>query len=320
MVNKKPTPSFSSQISGSQVRPKLLELIGLDYASKDVNFKLKSSEISGGLRIQHLEFANSIAETVQGIVCSPVSSDRELPGVVCIPGTGSNAEILANSKFYEPVQTPGRLVGWSRELAKRGFTTLAITVKGTESRRTTLKSWNTEAKLLAPYGRTQMGLIVEETLSAAKILSSLRGVDASLIGLTGMSLGGVASWYSMACAPWIATAVSICGSPSSLDTVIKIGNPDRHSSYFYIPHMLKYFDHAEIVSSCIAPRPFMMVAPTEDEDTPREGVDRLIEAVSPVYSRANYRDRFKVYQPPGRHTYTTKYFELMAEWLKKYLN
>ena len=40
-----------------------------------------------------------------------------------------------------------------------------------------------------------------------------------------------------------------------------------------------HFDHAAIVAACMPPRPFMMIAPTEDEDMPREGVDELIPVV-----------------------------------------
>ena len=43
--------------------------------------------------------------------------------------------------------------------------------------------------------------------------------------------------------------------------------------------MLRYFDHPEVVAACMPPRPFMMVAPTQDEDMPREGVDDLIQVV-----------------------------------------
>ena len=49
----------------------------------------------------------------------------------------------------------------------------------------------------------------------------------------------------------------------------------------FIPHMLRYFDHPEVVAACIPPRPFMMVAPTQDEDMPREGVDELNSGCGP---------------------------------------
>jgi dienelactone hydrolase len=262
-----------------------------------------------------------LGETVPGVLCAPTDVDNMLPGIVCVPGTSSTADDLTRPRFHVAQDSLGRLRGWSRELARRGFVTLAITVKGTEARRAggTLDGWNAEGKLLAPYGRSPMGVVVEEVLSAARILGSLDGVDEDRIGITGMSLGGNATWFSMACDPRTAAGVPICGSPSSLDVVSKRGDPERHSAYFYIPHMLRYFDHADVVASCIAPRPFMMVAPTEDDDTPKEGVDIMKAAVAPAYEAAGRPELFEVHQPPGRHQFRPEYFELMADWFKRHL-
>ena len=315
------TPSFASPVAGAEVRPKLMELLGLESVPTDTDFTAEPSEIEDGVRLQRLRFANSMGETVPAVLCAPVEADGPLPGVVCVPGTGGSAESITRALFNRPDEPNEPVLGWSRELARRGFVTLAVTVKGTEARwpSGTADGWNIEGKLLAPYGRAQMGIVVEEVLSAARILASCDGVDADRTGLTGMSLGGNATWYSMACDPSIAAGVPICGSPSSLDVVSKLGDPLRHSAYFYIPHMLRYFDHPEIVAACIAPRPFMMVAPTEDEDTPWEGVDLLKEAVAPVYEAAGHPEGFRVHQPAGRHMYRAEYFDLMVDWFERHL-
>ena len=312
------TPAYPSPVPLDEVRPKLMELLGLESAPTETDFSAEPPEVDDGVRLQSLRFANSLGETVPAVLCAPAEADGPLPGVVCVPGTGGSAESITRAPFNradEPV------LGWGRELARRGFVTLAVTVKGTEARwpSGTAEGWAIEGKLLAPYGRTQMGIVVEEVLSAARVLAAIDGVDGDRIGLTGMSLGGNATWFSMACDPSIAAGAPICGSPSSLDVVSKLGDPLRHSAYFYIPHMLRYFDHAEIVASCIAPRPFMMVAPTEDEDTPREGVDLLREAVAPVYEAAGRRELFRAHQPSGRHMYRAEYFELMVDWFERHL-
>ena len=83
----------------------------------------------------------------------------------------------------------------------------------------------------------QMGILVEETLLAARILSTTDGVDPARIGVTGMSLGGNATWYSMACAPWIAAGVPVCGGVGSLPA-----NQFRlflHSAAYALLHALR---------------------------------------------------------------------------------
>ena len=41
--------------------------------------------------------------------------------------------------------------------------------------------------------------------------------------------------------------------------------------------------NGEIVANCIAPRPFMMIAPLEDEDMPKEGVNDLLKIHGHAY-------------------------------------
>ena len=48
--------------------------------------------------------------------------------------------------------------------------------------------------LLAPYGRSQMGVLVDETLRAGRILAASQPIDPERIAITGMSLGGQAAW------------------------------------------------------------------------------------------------------------------------------
>ena len=214
---------------------------------------------------------------------------------------------------------PGPLIGWGRELARRGFVTLAISAKGTEGRRKSPETWSLEQKNLSPYGRTQMGVLVEETLLAARILASREAVAEERIGLTGMSLGGNATWYAMACAPWIAAGVAVCGGVGSLASLIHEGDPERHSAYYYIPGMLRYFDHARVVGTCMPPRPFLMVLPTKDEDMPKKGVDSLIPVVNEAYARSGHPECFEVYQPGGNHRFLPKYFERMVDWFDRHL-
>jgi len=113
--------------------------------------------------------------------------------------------------------------------------------------------------------------------------------------------------------------VPICGGVGQMESVIRGGDLYRHSAYFYVPHMLRYFDHPEIVANCIAPRPFMMVAPASDEDMPKCGVDELIRVVAPAYREAGAGDHFRVYQPDGNHVFRFEYFEWMVDWFDRFL-
>ena len=310
-------PAFAQEVADGQVRAKLRELLGLDELPGVVEATVENKTEEDGLVSLQLGYRNSLGEKLAAEVLAPAHAGV-LPGVVCMHGTsGSIARVTGGQLGLE---APGvQLLGWSRALAQRGFATISISLKGSVVRRGTAAAWEGEAKLLEAYGRPHMGIVAEEALLAARALAALDFVDGERIGLTGMSLGGLASWYAMACEPQIAAAASICGGLGSLARVIHEGNVDRHSSLIFVPHLLRYFDHPRIVAECIAPRPFMHVGPTEDEDMPRSGVEAMVPVVEQAYADAGCPDRFKVYQPPGNHVFEVEYFEWMVSWFERFL-
>jgi dienelactone hydrolase len=307
-------------LSKEQIRPKLRELLGLDPVPNQVPLETSEPETSrDGLELTVLGYRNSLGDTVPGVLAVPAGADTgTLAGVVCMSGTGGGVEMLTDPQFGNRQPGTGRLMGWGRELARRGFATLSITLRGTTSRHISSVHWEKHIRFLAPYGRTMMGVMVDEALRAARILAAHEAVNPSRIGMTGMSLGGNVTWYGMASDPTIRVGVPVAGSVGSLATAIHEGDVNRHSSYFYIPHMLRYFDHPQVVGACICPRPFMVIAPTRDEDMPTSGVEKMMSIVKPVYDAAGHPERFKVYQPESNHVYTEEYFERVVEWLKKF--
>ncbi len=315
-------PAFPQPIRGVAVRSKVIELMGMDaIPPKEIPFSMgETTQTEDGLLRTPVTFLNSLGETVPGVLLIPAgASAGSLAGVVCMPGTSGDAGRLTEGRFHREHPDKGPLRGWARELSRRGFATLSITLKGTLARRSTLEEWETEAKLLAPYGRPQMGILAEEALRAARVLGTQEQVDASRIGLTGFSLGSYASWWAMACDPSIRTAAILCGGLGSLERDIHEGQPDRHSSCHYIPGLLRHFDHPEIVADCIAPRPLMMLAPLQDPDMAASGVDRLLEVASPVYRKAGRSHLFQVHRPDDGHVFRLKYFNWMAKWFEEQL-
>lgn len=235
-----------------------------------------------------------VEEADDGISARPVAFlndlGEEVPGILCVPPGAKRRAI------------PG---------------VLCLSIKG--GRQWDAEHWNREGKLLAPYGRCQMGVAVGEALRAARVLQATEPVDPERIGVTGFSLGGNVTWYSMACAPWIHTAAPLCGGLGTMASVIHEAEEDRHSAYFFIPHMLRYFDHPLVVSSCVAPRPLLMLSPTQDEDMPSSGVDELIRVVAPLYVAAGGPECFEVYRPESNHVFRVEFFEWMARGFARHL-
>ena len=317
---------YPEQIKPEDIRKKLLEILGVKEIPEEFEYTIESTQEIEEILIYHITYYNLLGETVLAILCIPKHAEKvNLAGIICLPGTGGSAELISHTRFYRDNPYAGPLIGWARELTRRGFATLSISVWGCKDRQA--KSGfdpQLQTRFLAPYGLTGIGIGVEETLMGARILTRFLSVDLCNIGVTGFSLGGSMSWYSMACCPLLGTAVTLCGGLGSMNEIIRKavscdGDPERHGPYFYIPHLLRYFDHADIVKACIFPRPFMMIGTAYDEDMPESGVNRLVQEVSPLYEGADISEKFKVYQPEGNHVYLYEYFEYMYQWFKHYL-
>ncbi|MDA1347984.1 MAG: hypothetical protein O3A47_03840 [Chloroflexi bacterium] len=313
-------PAFPMEVPRGQVRAKFQELLGLDEVPTEVDFDVGASREEEELRFTDVSYANYMGETISAIMARPLEMGVDLlPGVVGMPETDSSAEEVMDPRLYRPVEERGPLLGWGREMARRGYAVLSFSPKGTVVRRGKLEKWEEETKLLAPYGRPQLGILADETVRASLVLGAMDGIDPARIGLTGMSLGGLASWLAMSIAPWIRTSAAVCGVLGTMEQMVHHGQVRRHSSAIFIPHMLRYFDHPEIVAACIAPRPFMMVAPTEDDDMPRAGVDELVRVVAPVYKAAGHPEYYRVHRPPGVHTHKLEYLDWVVAWFEEYL-
>ncbi len=123
-----------------------------------------------------VKYMNCMGETIVAIIASPLEIKAKLlAGIVAMPGTSSSAEEVMNRKLYRPKPETGPLLGWGRELAKKGYVVISFSPKGTTQRRITSENWEKETKLLAPYGISPIGILVDEVIRTALVLTSING-------------------------------------------------------------------------------------------------------------------------------------------------
>ena len=252
------TPAFAEPVRGSAVRPKLRELLGVEHLPGAGGVSLLETargDEPDGVSWRKGTFENVLGDSVPAIVLLPTSAAAAaagplLPGVVCVPGTGGSAEETADARLNN-VPDDGQVLGWGRELVRRGFAVVTLTVFGCTARNLGFPGrWDQQTKYLTSYGRPPMGIIAEETYRAARLLAADPRVDPGRIGVCGMSLGGLASWYSAAIddAEGVYKAVApVCGGLGSAAVNIAQGHPDRASNAMFPPFLLRHFDHDTIV-------------------------------------------------------------------------
>lgn len=298
------------------------DILKIPLDAPEVAVTVHSTTEEEGLIIEDVSWEALDNERVPAYVIRPAGARGRLPAVVCLHGSSGSRESMVTQKFgtgewvrYGRAEPHTRLLGWARELARRGYVTVALTQRGLDRRG---PSTEAQSKEMLVHGRTMMGAIVYEIRQAVTYLENRPDVDASAIGMTGMSFGGITTFYAWLVDDRIAAAAPICGGIGSVQVFLDRGSRGYHGIYWWVPGMLTVGDQGEFAAA-MAPRPLMVWAPTEDIGMPKEGVDLFLQVVEPAYRQAGARENLVVHQLPGEHTFSLEAFEALAAFFGKHL-
>jgi dienelactone hydrolase len=303
-------------------RERFAALVRTPVAHPDVEVEVHGRIEGEGLRVEDVSWVSLDDERVRAFAVRPAAGSNRLPAIVCLHGSGGSRDSLVAAEFgHGSWTTPGRarphtrLLGWARELARRGYLTLSITQRGLDSRTPPI---NQQANVMLSRGRTAMGAILHEIRQGITYLVSRSDVDLTRIGATGMSFGGITSFYAWLLDDRVAAAAPICGGVGSVDVFARTGQIGYHGTYWWIPEIVAEGDQARFAAA-MAPRPLMLWAPTEDIGMPKEAVDAFVAAVAPAYERTGATGSFVVHQPPGKHTFSLEAFDAMERFFARHL-
>ncbi len=298
------------------------QLLKISPDPPDVKVNVRRIEERDGLRIEDISWTSLDGEEPLAYVLRPAFAPDRLPAIICLHGSSGSRDSMVTEKFgrgkwirYGKETPHERLLGWARELARQGYLILALTQRGLDRR---TPDTNDQSKEMLLRGRTLMGAIVFEIRQALTYLQERPDVDPGQIGVTGMSFGGITTFYSWLVDDRIAAAASICGGVGSLEEFVATGSRSYHGIYWWIPGMLTQGDQGAFAAA-MAPRPLMLWAPLDDIGMPKEGVDRFLKEVQPAYSEAGGLESLRVLRPPGKHQFTLEAFKAMKEFFDEYL-
>ena len=307
----------------SSVREELCRLLNINPADPDVAPVEGGLETSSGFTRQDVRWPTIGRDSVLAYVCKPIDAGgKKLPAIICLSGTGGD-RVVQTSEFFGKAEYVSigrdnphtRMHGWASELARRGYLALAMTQRGLGDRRSPSGS---QSKTLMLQGFHFQGHQAHEIRQALTYLQRRPDVDPQRIGCTGMSFGGITTFYTTAVDTRFKVAAPLCGGVGSLRHMISIGSMGYHGHYWWVPRILLYFDQGEIVASQ-APRPYFIAAPLDDIGMPRQGVDELEAKAAPAYQRAGAPDALRIFRPEGPHSLTLEMFEELVKFLDEYL-
>lgn len=316
------TATAQSEPFAAVARKTFIDLLKLPQEHPTVDVAAHGTRTEEGLIIEDVSWKSLDEETVPAFVVKPAKIDGRLPAVICLHGSSGSRDSMVTKEFgpgewvrYGRDKPHTRMLGWARELARRGYVALSMTQRGLDRRGPPV---NTQSNVLLTRDRTGMGAVLHEIRQAVSWLSERPDVDPKRIGATGMSFGGITSFYLWVIDERIAAAAPLCGGVGSVDVFARKGRISYHGTYWWVPGMLAKGDQADFAAA-IAPKPLMLWAPTEDVGMPKEGVDQFAATVRPAFKRAGRPSAFVVHQQPGGHSFTIAAFEAMVEFFNEHL-
>ena len=172
------------------------------------------------------------------------------------------------------------------------------------------------AMRLMAEGRCMAGQYVWDAMRQCDVLQSIDGVDGERIGAMGVSMGSGHSWLSAMVEPRIKALVGV----SSFYTYKALyAPPIRHCYMNHLPNVIKYGLETYDLFRLIAPRPFLMINGTTEQQDPVEATQELYDKAKPAWEEAGAGDDFSLIFHEAGHGLTPETREAAFEWLVKRL-
>ena len=318
--------------SPATIRSAFLRMIGRSRVPLDaVSYPRPDG---AGLLVEEISFDAEVGARVPGLVFKRKSAGKS-PAVVVLHGTGGSKE---------------GMVPRLRELATRGFVAVAIDGRhhGARAKQTPGGMSAYQEAIVRAYrtgrGRPFLYDTVWDVMRLIDYLETRDDVDASRIGVMGISKGGMETYLAAAIDPRIATAVPLIGVQSfgwglehgawdsrawtlreALDSAAK-----ESGESVGVGFMRKFYDrvapgvHGEFdgpkMLPLIAPRPLLIINGDSDPRTPVGGVRECMAAAEQAYKAAGASDRLVLHlQPNTGHQITPEGDRAALAWFERWL-
>jgi dipeptidyl aminopeptidase/acylaminoacyl peptidase len=222
------------------------------------------------------------------------------PAVLCLHGTNNE---VGHGTVVGLGKTPNR--GYAKELAERGFVTLAPSYPLLANYQPDLATLGWVSGTLKAVWDNRRGL---------DLLDSLPYVLPRRYGVIGHSLGGHNAVYTAVFDERLVAVASSCGLDSYLDYYG--GDPQRWQleqgwcQTRYMPRLAAYqgqleqipFDFHELIGA-LAPRRVLIIAPLHDGNFKADSVDRIAQAARPIFELLGHADHLTVVHPDCGHDF-----------------
>ncbi len=226
------------------------------------------------------------------LIPEKAAANKKSPAVLCLPGHGYGVDDLVGigPDGREHEHAEGYQYRFAVQCVERGYVVFALEMLGFGRRRDPAarrggpshSSCQPAAGAALLFGETMAGWRVWDAQRALDLLADRPEVDASRLGVMGISGGGTVAFYASALDERIKATVMSGSFCTFRDSILSVG----HCMDNYVPGVLRWFEVADI-AGLIAPRALFCECGTDDNIFPARGV------------RAALRDAERIYEAEG---------------------
>lgn len=294
-------------------RRELWGLLGdLPWVHRPAAPRLVRKEEHEGYTLERLVLDPNGVEPVPAILLIPHKREPRAPGLLYIHWHGGmydlGKEQLLKGVPAQPAYAP--------VCAEKGLVTLAIDSWCFGERKHVPDGGEGEQdafKLMLWRGRVLYGMMMFDEFRAMDYLASRAEVDASRLGVLGMSMGSTKAWWLTALDPRIKVCMDVC-CLTDYEELIRTHGLKEHGIYYYVPSLLKHFQTADI-NELIVPRPHLSVNGRKDPLTPPLGVEKIRDRLRPLYQKYGKAEDCRIDLFDCAHTELPEMRKLILEWM-----
>ena len=282
-----------------------------------------SREDRGDYIVEKFRFDNGAGASVPGYLLLPKNGRGKAPGILYCHWHGGNYDV-GKEELFRTNATP---VPAGPALARRGYAVLAIDAYCFGERNGTGPGGPAEkggagemtaSKFQLWAGRSLWGMMLRDDLMALDYLASRPEVDATRVGVTGISMGATRTWWLMALDESLQAGVAVCCLTRYQNLIAQQGLR-YHGIYYFVPGMLNHFD-TEAVVALAAPRALLFQSGETDGGSPVDGIRVIEKLARPAWQVSGRDSDFQSIIYPGvGHVYLPEMWTRTLAWLDERL-
>jgi len=305
--------------------PKYLELLGEFPKRVPLAAEVEFSVVDGDLIRERVVFQAEEHMSVPCTVLRPkdMRPDGGNPAILCSHGHGDFGKdpvMGVRASAQHEAAIAGHNYNYGEQMARAGFLTIAPDLRAFGERRDPwgyimpgegyCNSTFVRGALLGLYPLT---LNIWDMMRCVDYLETRPEVDASRIGMMGLSQGGTMTTFTTAAEPRIKAADIICYVNPFGEFAVK--QWDNLCGSQLVPDLYRYFDTDDI-AGLIAPRPLLMEMGTYDTCFLIKDTLKGYEGVRRIYEAAGAADDLWADIFPGPHSFGgNKAFDFFRRYL-----